>query len=39
MSSSKVSKESLTVDSALASFIENDVLEGLDLDPNKFGVF
>ena len=36
MSSSKVSKESLTVDSALASFIENDVLEGLDLDPNKF---
>ncbi len=36
MSSSKVSKESVTVDSALASFIENDVLEGLDLDPNKF---
>ncbi|MGB1489980.1 MAG: malate synthase G [Acidimicrobiales bacterium] len=36
MSSSKVSKESVTVDSALASFIENDVLEGLDLDPNRF---
>ena len=36
MNSSKVSKKSLTVDSALASFIENDVLEGLDIDPNKF---
>ncbi|GIR34920.1 MAG: hypothetical protein CM15mP49_03050 [Actinomycetota bacterium] len=36
MNSSKVSKKSLTIDSALASFIENDVLEGLDIDPNKF---
>ena len=36
MKSSKVIKKSLAVDSALASFIENDVLEGLDLDPNKF---
>ncbi len=36
MNSSKVSKKSLTVDSALAFFIENDVLEGLDIDPNKF---
>ena len=36
MKSSKVIKKSLAVDSALASFIENDVLEGLDIDPNKF---
>ncbi|MEC8767806.1 MAG: malate synthase G, partial [Actinomycetota bacterium] len=36
MNSSKVSKKSLTIDSALASFIENDVLEGLDIYPNKF---
>jgi len=36
MNSSKVSKESLIIDSALASFIENDVLEGLNIDPNKF---
>ena len=32
----KSKQKSLTVDSALASFIENDVLEGLDIDPNKF---
>ena len=38
MNSSKVSKESLDIDSALASFIENDVLEGLDIDPNKFWI-
>ena len=38
MNSSKVSKKSLTVDSALASFIENDVLEGLDIDPNKLSL-
>ena len=36
MNSSKISKGSLGVDSALASFIENDVLEGLAIDRNEF---